>query len=40
VLENTKIHICFLDGHNIAFYIKASINQIFGLVTALGIPDV
>lgn len=40
VLENTKIHISLMNSSNVAFYIEATVNKIFGCLYILGVPDV
>ena len=36
-LENIKVHVCFTNSCNVAFYVKALVNKIFSLRTTLSI---
>ena len=33
-LKNTRIYVCFSNHHNVAFYVKTSVDKAFSLITA------
>ena len=39
-LEDTRVYICSMNGSSVASNIKASIDQSFGILTTLSIPNV
>jgi len=36
-LGNARVHICFINSYNVAFYVKAPINKVFSLRATLSI---
>ena len=39
-LGSTRIHVCIMNGHNIASNIEALVNQILSFLYTLGIPNI
>jgi len=40
ILKNTRIHVCFLNHHNVTSYVEVSVDKTFSLSTALRVPYV